>query len=1207
MLGFISRIVIYFLLVYQDVADATDLMVPQIDLSRYGKAVITGDFSGISFYAYNKRGTLLNASSAYNNELFIQKSDGMHTSLGIIDGTINVMITIKNGNDIYIAIGGEFSRIGNTETNNILLYNLNKSTFIALKKGIPNGVVKSLYYDESSKYIYVGGEFHYNNSLNVIIWDFIKNTWIELPFQGFDGVVNTISRSNNQNILFGGHFENTVSLVGDKLSAFSKCKRQVLNLQTAWISSEHSSHHEKYSNPRNIICPDVYKNKSSWILADAKIGKWSVVFQYVFRPKKIRFKNSDVPNYGTKVFRLISFPINGIMNFSYFDPITKKQAFCEASCPLQQSFLEYQEFDFVNIIPMIGFRIEIMDWYGKGGGLKEIEVLLNDIETHALNIFNEPFCVNRDLRSNAYITGGPWEMVRANGESYLSANLSGLALEKSSVIFCPRIQQGGYYHIELYTPGCIPDNTCSLRGRVQLEIYYKEDTEPKTTAVYQNQYYGKIDNIYEGYIYPISSSFRPRVVLTPLKDQRDSLNIVALRIRCVPKSFFTSINSIYEYNPSKYSAQTSDQQTVNSSIDVVRSLLSHNAVISSIIHDSSQTIIAGRFFSKGDVSFSNIVQITHQVSSLAYGGVNGEIFSMLLYNKILYIGGKFDKVIGSSSSAINNVVSYSIDDNSWISLLWGLNGIVYHIFKYSASINGTYRIYIAFSGDFTQILSFNNEKLFDVNGFALWSPDSRKWVVDIDLFVDGQITNSIMALDSISLTSGNIRALHSLAAFGAVFLDSSKHVHSLFPLTFSKAFKPFFNSLSKRNINKSSKVRNSVYTGTFYKLLSQSLIILGGQFVTRSYENKLIKNIAIVNNSEITGIDIDLDPSSIILSTVIHKNILYAGGYLWGKINGNNINGIFTYDFKKKRSYKKFQLPGKDVQVNYLSMRPKSDQLIVAGKFNITEPSLCNGFCIFETLSQRWKSPSAGFSGQITSLTWFDENSLLLSGIISLNGTLLNLVKYHFDTSAWSTVLSKGVSLPGPAFSILFDKNHQNSIYLTGKKENGHIYFNKWNGSTLLHLDSELLPGSIITHLRIIPLKRKHRWNNIVPEDIMILVLGSLVFSFGNVTGAFYDGDSWIPYLISSTSTGKPGMASSLFFEHEIYPSSRRYLAKGFVVLISLSISLFIIFLMTLYRVILSKYRKKKGRLQTSCFPKDIKLHEASSIGIPNNSNGGNL
>ncbi|KAG4305921.1 hypothetical protein PORY_000831 [Pneumocystis oryctolagi] len=1204
MFGFVFKIILCFLLVYQNAVDTTDVMIPEIDLSKYGKTVILGDFSGISFYAYNKRGRSFFTSNKYDNELFVQAPGKAYISLGKVDGIVNVMITIKNANDLYVVIGGKFFGIGNTKANNILLYDLHKSTFITLKNGIPNGVIKSLYYDQKNKHIYVGGEFRYANSLNAIIWDLAKNTWIELPFQGFDGSVNTIVSGNNQNILFGGHFGNTILHHG-KSSALSNCKRQVLNLQTALIFSEHSSFNEKYSNPKNIICSNVYKNKTSWILEDSKKGKWFALFQHVFRPKKIRFKNSDIPNYGTKVFRLISLPINGIMNFSYIDPVTKKQKFCEALCPLHQTSLEYQEFEFVNVIPMIGFQIEIIDWYGKGGGLKEVEVLLNDIDTYAVNTFNEPYCVNRDLRSNSYVTGGPWKIVRANNESYLSTNLSGQAFENSSVVFEPRIQQGGYYHIELYTPGCIPDNTCSMRGIVTLKIYYRENTEPEIVLIYQNQNYGKIDTIYKGYIYPISSSFRPRVVLAPVKGQHDHLNVVALSIRFIPISFFTSINSIYEYDSSKYSIQTSQQSTSNSSIDVARSLLSHNSVISSIIRDSSRIIIAGSFSSTGNISFFNILLVTPKVSSLAYRGINGEVYTMLLHNNILYIGGKFSKIIDSTSNAINNVVSYSIHDDSWISLLWGLNGAVYNIFKYSASVNGSYKIYIAFSGNFTEILSFNNEKLFNVNGFALWDPDNKKWVVNIDLFIDGQIIDSIITTNNTSIISGNIRTLHSLTASGAVYLHSSKTVHSLSPVFLSKTGTSFFSSLSKRDVNKIPKIEDSIYTGAFYNIFSQSLEILGGHFVIKNEEKELIKNIAIVNKFKITGINVDLDPSSIILSIVIHKNILYVGGYLWGKIDGDHINGLFMYDLKKKKKHQTVRFSGNNIQVNALSMRPKSDELVIAGKFDMPKPLLCNGFCIFQTSSRKWKSPSAGFLGEVTSLSWFDENSLLLSGNINLNGTLLNLVKYRFDTLTWSTVLPKDVFLPGPASFILSNKRDKGSIYIAGKKKNGNTYFNKWNGSSLLKLDSELLPGSIITHLRIIPLKHKHHPNNIVPEDVVILVLGSLVFSsFGNITGAFYDGNVWIPYLITSTLKGQSGIANSLFFEHEIYPSSRKYLAKIFVILISLSISLFIIFLMTLYRIIFSKYQRKKS-LQETYFSGYKKVQTPANI--PNESNGVNL
>lgn len=1202
----ILKITLCFFLVYQKIVSTTDIIIPDIDLSKYGQTVIVGDFHGVSLYAYNKRGRTFGTSDAYNNELFIQSANGIYNSLGIVNGVINVMYTIKNNNNSYVVIAGKFSSIGNIKANNIVLYDLDKSTFITLDNGIPNGIIKTIYYDEKNKHIYVGGNFYHCDSSNVIIWDLSKKSWMKLPFKGFDGIVNTINKGNNQNILFGGRFDNTILYTLGSLSPLSINKKQVLNLQTALILSEHSSSDRRYSNPRNIICASTDKNQSSWTIKDSEIGKFFAFFRYVFRPSKIILKNSDVLNYSTKIFRFISFPTYGIMNLSYIDPVTKKQAFCEALCPLRQTSSEYQEFHFVNEIPMIGFRIEIIDWYGKGGGLKEIEILLSDIHTHAVNTFNEPSCVNEQLRSNSYVTGGPWKVLRINNESYLSANLSGLALLKSSITFEPRIERAGFYHVLLYTPGCIADNTCAIRGKVTTLIYYQEKKRPQKVIVYQTQNYGKIDTIYKGYVSAISSGFRPRVVLTPTEGQNGYLNIVSLSVKFVPISFFNDINGFFEFNPLNYSLKSfKEQQMSDSIIDLSRSLLSQNAIISSIIHDSSQVIIAGRFYSVKNITFSNIFKISSEIIPLAYGGVNGEILTMLLYHNVLYIGGNFNKIAGSSSKAFNNVLSYITSDDSWVSLLWGVNGAVYNIFKYNASVNGKFKIYIGFSGNFTQVLSFENEKLYDANGFALWDPDAKKWIENTDLFIDGRILNSIIISNDISLISASIRTIHSLRTFCAFFLQSSKSIHSFFPLFFPKTIVPFFNSLSKRSMNNPFESKHSIYTATFYR--SQSLII-GGQFVIKNDENKLIRNIAIISNSKVSGINVNLTLPSVILSTVIYKDILYVGGHLQGKINNEEINGIFMYNLKKKKFPQQlFKLNGDNIHINILSMRPRSHELVVVGKFDIKKPVLCNGFCIFETLLKKWKSPSTIFSGEVTSLCWLSENSILLSGNINLNGTLLNLAKYDFDTSTLSEHLSGKFFLPGPAYSILYDRKDKNSLYFSGKKKNGNVYFNKWNGKTLLKLDSELLPNSIINHLCIIPLKRKHRRNDIIPEDIVILVLGSLVFSsFGTVTGAFYDGDNWIPYLISSTLTGQPGTANSIFFEHEIYSLSRRHLAKGYVVLISLSISLFIIFMMTLYRIFVSNYQRKKGTSQMFCFPREKQMHETPSTGISNESNRGN-
>ncbi|KTW29270.1 hypothetical protein T552_01225 [Pneumocystis carinii B80] len=1205
MLRLALKIILLVFFVNQAIS-TTNIIIPDIDVSKHGQTVIIGDFAGISLYAYNERGRIHEESNRYKNELFMQVPNKTYISLGAVDGFINVMSIIKDGENIYAVIAGHFSRIGDVNTNSIVFYDLIGSKFVTLKEGILNGYIRSVYYHEKNRHLYVGGSFRYNNSLNAIIWDLSKNEWIELPFRGFNGFVNTISQMDNGNILFGGQFQDAFSCSGGTPFVFTNHDKQVLNLHTATILSEHSTSNEKYANPRNIICSNTHKNNTSWILEESEIGKWFALFRYIIRPQKIRFKNSDVQNYATKIFRVISFPFHGIMNLSYTDPVTKKRAFCEALCPLQQSSLEYQEFDFVNIIPMSGFRIEIIDWYGKGGGLKEVEVLLSDIQTFAVNTFNEPICVNESVRSNSYVTGGPWEVLRINDQSYLSANISTSALERSSVVFEPRLQNSGYYHIHLYTPGCIQDNTCLFRGIVQVKIHYKENVNPRIVIIHQTQNYEKIDNIYQGFISGITPTFRPYVVIIPIQGQRDYINVVALAVKFIPVSIFGSSNGLFEYNPSNYSSISHKQSESESVVDIARSLLSKNAIISSVIHDSSQTIIAGRFFNNEKNPFSNILRITPKVSSLGYGGLNGEIFTMLLYNNIIYIGGRFDRILHFSSDAINNVVSYSITDDSWTSLLWGLNGPVYNIYKYVASVNDTFKTYIAFSGNFTDILSFQNKKLSDANGFALWDPENKKWETNIDLFIDGQIQNSILVSNNVSLVSGNIRTIHSIRALGAVALHFSKSAHSLSPLFYSKSIAPFFNLITKRDIDQSSK--NSIYTGVFYKFLSQPLIILGGQFSIENEENELIKNIAVVHNSKISGIDINLDPQSIILSLVIHNNVLYVGGRLYYKASERSINGIVAYNLKEKRSYQLFPLSGDDTGVNILSMRPRSSELIIIGKFNSGKPSSCNGFCIFETSSNELRSSSFGFSGEVTALSWLDEKSVLISGNIKINSTSLNVAKYNFDTSTWSSVLPQKIHLPGPATSIIYNKNDKNSIYFSGRKRNGDAYFNKWNGKILLQLDSELLPGSIINHMRIVSLKQKHRRNNVVPEDIAILVLGSLIFSsFGTVTAAFYDGNAWTPYLISSTLTGQPGIANSLFFEHEIYSLSRKYLAKGYVVLISLSISLSIIFLMTLYKVILTNYRRKKGSLQTPYFPKEKELHKTPLTGISNDSDRDNL
>jgi hypothetical protein len=96
---------------------------------------------------------------------------------------------------------------------------------------------------------------------------------------------------------------------------------------------------------------------------------------FEYRPTKLRLYNTHFEGRGTKTFLFRRLPDNGIMNFTYTDPDTGYDVHCDSTCPLSDSADEkYRDFEFVNVVGMSGFQIEISDWYGSGAGLNGIEL-----------------------------------------------------------------------------------------------------------------------------------------------------------------------------------------------------------------------------------------------------------------------------------------------------------------------------------------------------------------------------------------------------------------------------------------------------------------------------------------------------------------------------------------------------------------------------------------------------------------------------------------------------------------------------------------------------------------------------------------------------------------------------------------------------------------------------------------------------------------
>lgn len=84
-------------------------------------------------------------------------------------------------------------------------------------------------------------------------------------------------------------------------------------------------------------------------------------------------------------------------------------------------------------------------------------------------------------------------------------------------------------------------------------------------------------------------------------------------------------------------------------------------------------------------------------------------------------------------------------------------------------------------------------------------------------------------------------------------------------------------------------------------------------------------------------------------------------------------------------------------------------------------------------------------------------------------------------------------------------------------------------------LDVTYVPGSTlqgsteVSQLTMVPLQNTHAANGVIEPDRVLFVSGALSdSSFGNASSALFDGQNFIPYVVSTSSSGSPGAVSAL-------------------------------------------------------------------------------
>ncbi|PMD40140.1 cellular morphogenesis protein [Hyaloscypha variabilis F] len=1140
-----------------------------LNLDNLGQVGLAGDFNGISLYEFegqNENGFNTNGSQS----VLARFPDGGFATLASADAGIQAMCSfiMQDGAMAGVVVGGNFTSLGGIESPGAALFNQNTSAITPLT-GL-SGQVSALLCDEDTNTVYVGGSFKGANSTNAVAWVGTAG-WTNLPFSGFNGPVTSITKASNGHIVFGGSFTGLGNATGPSLP-----DQQIINISGANITSGSSTSTAGFSDPSNIVCKTsgIDGAGNTWLLADNTPGFWKASFGFGFEPTKLRLWNTHQDGRGTQTWRYTAFPIDGIMNFTYIDPTTGQNASCTSECPLSSnSSIKYQDFHFVNVIGMNGFQIDISAWYGAGGGLDGIELFENDIFSYAIDTFNEPTCAGIQTASTATNTG-PWVVTPSQQSSseYLTATLSGS--ESASVVFLPDIKQSGNYSVNMYTPGCIQDNTCTTRGRVNITGVMSTGTTNSgfQTDIFQTNNYDKYDQIYFGYIEAGSASFRPSVTLSPAPGQDiPNLSIVAHRVGFTLISSSGGLNSLFEYDPTQAVVDTST--FINSTFDQAGASLPTGAGVNALQTLGDMTYVGGNFTT---TTFNNIFAVsTSGTSSLSGSGLNGQVMTMLLNGTLLYVGGKFSNTSTGGSIGLSNVAVYDTSKNTWSALGAGVNGLVTNIVPLLMNITSDQpETVITLTGDFTQIIAFGNNDSVAVTGFAVWVPSHNNWLQNLPIStmaIDGELTASAGLPGGGYLFAGSLSS-SQLSANGAAVLSSGI---SAFPVHIQTATAGSSNSLSKRAT--SSQNVSGVVTGLFYDNGGRNVTILGGHFTATGSNGSDVNNLVFINGSNsdtVTGVGPSLSQDSTILSLALQGDTLYAGGILTGTVNGASVNGLISFNLITSTfDTQPPALAGGDV--NAISVRPSSADVYVAGSFSEAGSLSCPAVCVFS--ASQWDRPGSTLGGIANAMVWGSQNYLVVGGALSVNGVNTSLATYNVKAQNWTAGVG-ATAIPGPVTALAAATSDASQVWVAGTATNGSTFLMKFDGTNWNSVSALLASGSTIRGLQVLSLSKNHASSSLVPASETLMITGALnIPGFGNASAALFNGTTFQPFALTTTAANTGGSLSQIFSQNQnFFSTSGRHLAKGFVVLIALGIALVLTFLLVVAGLIADRLRKRR-------------------------------
>ncbi|KAF8210076.1 cortical protein marker for cell polarity-domain-containing protein [Mycena galopus ATCC 62051] len=647
---------------------------------------------------------------------------------------------------------------------------------------------------------------------------------------------------------------------------------------------------------------------------------------------------------------------------------------------------------------------------------------------------------------------------------------------------------------------------------------------------------------------------------------------------------------------------------------------STTAVVAVVQHPSSTVFLGGNFtlLSGSASSSGNIVSFNNgALATLTGNGLNGPVTSMVLDGDVLFVGGSFTDTQTASNGALRRIASYNVQTNQWAALAGGVDGAVSSL----SLVDGQLQV----AGTFTTTLTPTGAAGSDAAGFAAWNIASGQWV-NTGGFVVGSMTLIANGTTAGSqFVAGNVIAAEKFGAAGMVMLQNSgsdiptvaplgvaldadvaagtssttstkrrrsHHLpravewfsHMKFPSVFARQTSTTLTPLPASL----PAPAPAVLAGAFWTNGSVDVTVIGGNFsFFSSGSSTESQGVALYDATSITSTGLKgAQVNGTVRALLVQGDLLYVGGEF--TIAGLSANGFAIYDLSTQQwdteTIQSLQgSSGAAVVVRSITVSTaKTNTIIVAGSFSQAGSLPCQAVCSLDVTSKQWNALGSGIHGEIASVAYAGVNYLIASGSIALSGnTAANVAQFTFANRSWTSV-GEGSDIPGPVTAVAVNDGNVSSIFAAGRSTDATSSFlSFWNGISWTALSSAFESNTTVAQLTMVPLQDTHDNNPIIQSDRMLMISGLLAdSSFGNASTALFDGQTFYPYIVSTSSTGSSGTVSSLFSSLATFSfTQHKFLATGIVILISIAIAAGVVFLLALIGILWTLFSRRDDKL----------------------------